>query len=103
MLILTTSPGRRSGRLDLAIHHTVRNLHLVFIGTWRQKVRLKEADAMSDAGEINHDDTSLALHVGNSHRIAITRVELVQQGNRVMVITKAQGFSRLQRASCSFR
>jgi len=48
------------------------------------------------ANKVDHDGTGFALHVLDGHRLAIALVQLVQQGQRVMVIAKPHGFTWLQ-------
>jgi hypothetical protein len=58
-------------------------------------------EALSDADEVNHDGTGLALHIGNGHGIAITGAELMQQGNWIVVIAKAHGLTGRKRIECT--
>ena len=49
------------------------------------------------AHKINHDGARLTLQVGNVHALAIARLQLLQQGQGIVVIDKAHGLAWIER------
>ena len=54
-----------------------------------------------DDDEVDHDRTRLALPVGDLQPVAEAFLQLGQQGQRVVIVDEAHGFTRLQGGQCA--